>query len=1498
MKHLLRRSILFASGIATMSAFGLWAGSTGSAPAPQTVATNEPLQEDNVVLYGSLEQSQNDSWQAVQQYGVHRLPFTDEAPVPEGPLTTTRTTGGGFYFDGAYYCLSGTSNSKGVVNTWIKYDTDTWERLASFTYSTPTLTDALALAYDYTTGTAYAIGCNWPESVNPTSIENAYYLRTINLENGEMTNVGSLDQKFPAMAIDSDGQIWGLARNNSFPHDVSLYKIDKNTGATTFVGATGYNQKSNYAAACFDHRNGKLYWTTRTFTYDSFYQETYQSVLCEIDLNTGKAKLVRNLDYEEVFSSLYIKDAHPKAPEAIKNPAFNYKPDNNTQGNVSFTLPTAAYDRTTLSGSLKAVIYLDGKQVDTADNLTPGNAFTSKDITLAEGKHTIKVYCYTQGGLKSLPGYISAYGGADLPASVTNINVEANPYQDKATITWAAPTQGVNGGALDPAELTYKVVRRPERKVIAEGLTECTFTDNLDRVQYLTQYEVYAVTSSGESAPSYSSSMLLGTTRTMPYVETFDSQRAFNSFTVLDPNGIASPNGDTWMWHPDFQNAIYWLNYDAYNSVNAWLVTPSLALHDGYVYRLTWQTKGYSTEPAQSKFEVNVGEFPTEESLDRRVLTQDFRLEKNDILNFNTLFTAEANDRHIGFHIISDGKDHISIDNLRLVEYGPANIPAAPELISIIEENDQVKITVKLPTLDVAGNPVSKITRLRLTTADMRRLITITDVDGTQSTATIVDPAPTFGVNDYAIMAVNEYGSGLDLTASINTKPDVPKPVENFTLSTASDGHDAVLSWSYPEDMLGVDGNKLSEDEITYDIYASSVSSTEPIASLTGEYSIVIPDVMAPFPLDRQKYITYTVVARTAGGEAARVERTALFGAAYELPIHENFSLDESMRPWDGSRSTSASFSAMSNTGYDPRCTATEGNVLSFMPSSNSALGIYVSPRINLTGVRNPKMKFSVYQDPMEALANASVQIGILAEKDGIEQQIELIPGLYKLHGEAGWVTYEVDLKAYTACDRASLVLRCITGNRQARINFDIIDVTGDKHEYDARVRNISGPVTAVMGRDNNYTVIVDNNGINDLENVKVTLMADDEAVSSQQVTMAEGEQLALNFTYTPGLDETARPVKLYAVVEAENDQNRYNDRSEKHINVEAPNLPYVTDLSAVGTPDGYVQLTWGDAVEYPNEETASEDFENYTDFTIEDFGDWKMHDLDGATTMLGISSSMGTYTWENVGKPQAYIIFNPETVGVTQLATAHSGASCLVSFDSASDNNDWLVSPALSTREQTISFWAKGMLAEQYPEVFSIMISRSGTDPEDFTPLEENRTVAHSDWKKYSYTLPSGTRHFAIVCKSTDGFGFMLDDFEYTPAQPEVELTGYNVYRDYTLLTEGLSETEHLDTTNDPDVTHRYHVTATYTDGESIFSNPVDIQASSVGMVTGNKTVIYSTAGNIIVNAPAGSPISVYTLEGRCLYSFTSTGTESMRVAPGIYIVKAGTTSAKLIVR
>ena len=116
--------------------------------------------------------------------------------------------------------------------------------------------------------------------------------------------------------------------------------------------------------------------------------------------------------------------------------------------------------------------------------------------------------------------------------------------------------------------------------------------------------------------------------------------------------------------------------------------------------------------------------------------------------------------------------------------------------------------------------------------------------------------------------------------------------------------------------------------------------------------------------------------------------------------------------------------------------------------------------------------------------------------------------------------------------------------------------------------------------------------------------------------------------------------------------------------------------------------------------------------------------------------------------------------------------------------NNDWLISPALNFGDSPrISFFAKSLATNYYPEDFNVLYSTTGNSYTDFAGNYLNNTQPQTvglDWTLFEYELPAvcanKTTYIAIQCVSQD-FWLMVDDFvagDFYQGQTPVELSSF----------------------------------------------------------------------------------------------------------------------------
>lgn len=1487
--------------------------------APRPAGLEEsPADEDEPVFYGSMEN--NDEWNADGRNPDFKRGFysftTAEGDgfTSHGAISSSTTIGNvtdsGFYVGGKYYCLVTSGTFLNYTSLFKTVDTESWEveDTKSFSKSNAIAYD---MAYDYTTSTAYAAS---PKSFN--AYQGGTVLNKVDASTGTFTSVAAISShKIYALACDAAGQLWGIGTPDGLSVPTSLLKINKTDGSVEEVGELGVNlYTASHSSAVFDYRTGKLYWTAKTYVEDEYLQRVSTSGLFEIDTTTGKATLSKLFPNNEIIAGLFMKDSHPKAPEKVKDVRFDLASGSQTEGTLAFTLPELTYDRTALSGSLGIRILLDGEEVESRSGLEPGSEYVSSALTIESGRQQVFSVICTSNGLESLPARKEVYSGEDTPMPVGNLTVTGSPRGDEAEISWTAPSAGVNGGSVDAAKLTYNIVMKPDNETIATGLTDTKYTHRLTRKMGVTQYQVIACAGDKVSEPASSSVQLLGTAWPVPYLETFDyAGEAYWPMTTIDANQNGSDEiGLKWFFDPNNNCALYYADPNGgTGAADDWLITPTIDLQSGNVYRLQFDTRGYMG--GTNHVVVTIGALPTVEAQQTTLLDETYPTGEGS-KTFSVLFHPAEGDCRIGFHNVSDGSDHMYIDNVYVTRYGTDKVPAAATDVTLSKAGGKVLLRCVTPTRTVAGDPLTELTALKVyRSSTSGEPVKTFDNPGVGTTVEWEDENPSAGVCTYYIVATNAEGDGLEAVESIDTNADVPKAVENVSVAGRNSWQEALVTWSYPEDMTGVNGLPLQDGDLFYDVYRVIGFTSTLVAENLQACSYVDVNLAEAFPDGRQQsYVTYKVTPKTSGGKGASTSsEEVLLGLAYELPYAESWT-DQGMDtyPWKMANAATGTSWGVANTGYSPS-TGGKGQdgyglaTFSISSASYSGSADYVSPRIDVSNFSNPKVSFYLYHSTSSETTGSYLKIGVMTEEDGVV----MLPTAYNVYAdEDGWKQYTVSLPAaYNDCDRLSLVFRGTSTSRNGSVHVDNVVVTGDRPEYELKAAAIDGAERCLIGNPNLYDVEVKNIGSRDNGGVKVDFYADGELIGTQRIEeIKAGESAFVSFTYTPSLDNEERNVTLRAEISADDDASASNNAIESTVTMIAPMLPYVTDLGGMADGDG-VHLSWSDATSYPHQEYVTDNVEAHPAFSIDGAGEWKFVDVDGAVTLSGLSINGSTIQWDNSGVAQAFIVFNPyQTDGISAVITPRSGNQCFISFAARNGNDDWLISPQLSGEKQNISFYAKAAYPYDLEEKFEVWASKTTTDISSFVKISgENPVVVSSatDWRNYEYTLEEGTKFFAIRCVSFEQTGLMIDDIAYSPAHSAVEFWGYNVYRDGSLLTEEpVGETGYTDRAVNANTSYAYNVTAVYKEGESIFSNPATVSVGTYdgigGVVSEGAVSIRPLANGVEVLNAEGLAVSVYTLDGRLLYSVQGAGRTVLPLSSGLYVVKAGSVSGKVDIR
>lgn len=316
----------------------------------------------------------------------------------------------GEYVDEYLYLFTRDTASRPA--NFIKLSTTTWTAVST----TPTSEYATQMAYDYATYTMYAI--------------NGATLYTVDLSNGNLTRVATMERNYAAFAINLAGTLYGVDYSGDF------YSIDKTTGNSTLIGATGKTDPFYIQTMGFDHYTGRLFWA---FMSQSVYGE-----LIEINTTTGAGTNLGMIGSYNELVAIYTP-YHDIIPMA-KTPTENAEdvPHNAT---VSVT-----FNQNITAGNLSAITI-------TPDPGGVSASISGNTITIAHNdfdyftNYTVTI---PPAAITGLAGTVSWKFTTERNSALSYLSVSALPQTTMRPLAHAQFQLGANV-ALESAALTGAV---------------------------------------------------------------------------------------------------------------------------------------------------------------------------------------------------------------------------------------------------------------------------------------------------------------------------------------------------------------------------------------------------------------------------------------------------------------------------------------------------------------------------------------------------------------------------------------------------------------------------------------------------------------------------------------------------------------------------------------------------------------------------------------------------------------------------------------------------------------------------------------------------------------------------------------------------------------------------------------------------------------------------------------------------------------------------------
>lgn len=1303
-----------------------------------------------------------------------------------------------------------------------------------------------------------------------------------------VTVIAPLEGNYGAFAIDSKGQFYGIKIAETDNEGI-LCKIDRQTGASTEIGPTG--QYPYYmTGACIDPKTDRMFWAVSP--------ETTRAYLVELDKATGKATYVCSFAGDEQLTGLFVPAprAADGAPNECENVSLNFNQSSLT-GTVTFKAPSTLFNGSPITGNITVNLLVNEVAQPTL-SVAPG-ANGTFNVTVPEaGLYTFTIFASNDAGEGVKTTYKNIWIGADTPAATQATLKYVNGNME---ISWLPVTEGLNGGYVNPAEVTY-TVEDQNGNVIIDGLTVNSYTYRVEEPLNLTAfyYNVYAVADGLKSAPARTNIVALGSIAP-PYQADFLND-GFIGWTIIDGNN------DGLQWEIDRDGSLY-MGYNNDLAMDDWVITPPVRLEAGQAYNVVFEAQGMDTDHTE-KIEVKWGSTNTAEGMTKTLIAPtEITFDKYEQFS-NMLVPSESGLYYIGFHGISDADQHyLFLNNIQILEGVPNSAPGLPTNLTATSERSgsgwNCTIAFNAPTVTMADEPLSSLTKV-----DVYRdnnLIKTFDAPALGAPLTYTDVAPPYGKHTYSVIGYNDVGTGLRAAVTLYVGIDVPLAPEVVSMTTTDVDGEVLMTWSpVTQD---INGTNLSPDDVSYSIsyYDSGdwIIVAENLKSTSYSWQAV--------PSGSQEFLQTAVAAVDEKGESDWITAGMKpVGTPYK-GLNETFANGEPHYNW-GVDYLGAYYFVEAGIAADDEFqdvqSVTGDDGLFFIyagyPENGASL---ISGLVSLKETVNPALSFYVYNVFSEENGEDINEISVMVREGDNDGWRELLAPtqIYELcEGSQGeWGRVILDLNEFAGKNIQFMISGLVL--KYTTICLDDIKV-GAELQYDLAIEEILAPSKVTTGSDYQVDVTVINNGIKTASSYSVELYSDGSLAETRSgIELAGGRTATYTFDRTMSALER-EDVEYYAKVVYSLDENMANNQSAPVTVVPVVSmLPNPEDLSAANVADG-VQLKWTEpAIEEGVPQEVTDDFEDAESFAKE-YGGWTFVDVDGkAVGGIQLTQLPNITPGSTKG---AFWIWDNEVVEVDD-ADAYSGNKCLFSiYNNDGDYVDnWAISPLLYGGAQTISFYARSF-KEHFPEQIQVLYTTLDEIDESTFKASDFKEVAGSTvypvpfkWTRYEYELPAGAKHFAIRSFDQDAYILFVDDVTYIPAGANVhlELSGYNVYRDGVLVNTALvDETSYLDKPN-KDATYTYVVTAVYEgQGESSGSNPVTITASyesGIGYVEGLPTISVEDQA-IVVHDAEGMTVTVANASGAVIFSGKGAHRTEIKVDRGVYVVRIGALTSKVLVK
>lgn len=932
-----------------------------------------------------------------------------------------------------------------------------------------------------------------------------------------------------------------------------------------------------------------------------------------------------------------------------------------------------------------------------------------------------------------------------------------------------------------------------------------------------------------------------------------------------------------------------------------YLISPEITLKANTLYRIETSPAAYNNKKTTS-LAIGIGQGDD--------LSKYTELKKFENLPYASQTAAEQ--KTVEFNVPADGKykiyflgegNALYLYGTKISEVGASAVPAAVGDLTLLPAADgsaSATIAFTLPEKTISGHPLDGSLKYTIYRGGNTTAIK-TDKGNAGDYITYTDNDAGTGTVSYSVVVESDGNQSDSATASTFVGKETPTPVTNLSVSKSNDSF--VLSWEAPE--KGIHDALIDPSALTYTVSRIVDGNATIIAEACS--ATTFTDNYTSAELHSLQY-SVTAVLNGESSEAAMT--TSFTVGSLNLPFADSFANASFGKIWTA-EIVSGSFNwtpMAATTSQKPIVSNSYDNDGGFAfynawnAPTNYSARLATAPIKNIAG-KSPIIEFYLYR----TTGNEKIKIQVSCD-DGAWTDVDGAVTTLNDGGKQGWdkVSFPIASAITDGCNTFRVALVAISNYNQNIVLDNVrIFAPADK---DIEVAAPVAPASVYSGNDINLSFTLFNNSAKAVSGSDYSYELTTDYPSAIDLQTPADIPALGSYTVSLTVPLTAIEVKAadaysFALkVNYDGDENPDNNTSETAVvGVGFVDNAAPTDAVASQLDDNSIELKWNAAGEYVKPLNVGTSFEGFESGFTGPFDGFTSIDLDNEA---GASLYMTTGSAFNIVKK-------------TTVPKGYDGDNLIgLTLKANKQQNDWLISPLLDCKKESkmnLSFLiaTKKFTTSSYYYKMEILYSTdSEYDPAD--PAKSFTNTLQSMTSSLNYgqfimsqtfvpisiaDIPAEAKYVAIhfISKIAFDSAIWIDNIRITETETN-PLLGYNVYEDGVGRVNKDIISLETNTYNIPEtsiIDRRYFVTAVYGNGES---QPTDLTAhitADVNSISDCGLSIRTLADGIIVNGTGNA--TVYDLQGR-IVAFTINGTP-VRLAKGVYIVKAGNNARKVIV-